>query len=352
MTVRAIGRPDATLSIDTRGIDAPKEFTRDVVLESPGYVAAQITDDKGHAIPAKASFFGRGGTADPFFGPDTGEVAVHNVYYTHNGRFRQEIDPGRYEAVVSYGPEYDAVFTEIEVERGKETPLSARLARSVDMRGWVSTDYHSHSSPSGDNVSSQTGRVLNLLCEQIEFAPCTEHNRIDTYVPILKRLGVEQLMATCSGMELTGSPLPVNHQNAFPLVRKPHTQDGGAPEPHLNPEVQIERLALWDGKSDKLVQSNHPNLPQMLGDRDLNGKADDGFRKMFGFMDVVEIHPPEGIFQVPTQLDTGKGPAQSNLSLDANAQHGVPHPRRGEYRCSLQLSRVGWIEKLRPFVDR
>jgi hypothetical protein len=90
--------------------------------------------------------------------------------------------------------------------------------------------------------------------------------------------------------------LPVNHQNAFPLKFKPRTQDGGAPQVDSNPVVQVERLALWDDNSDKLVQGNHPNLFQILGDRDLDGKPDGGFEKMIGFMDVIEVHPPEWIF--------------------------------------------------------
>jgi hypothetical protein len=134
----------------------------------------------------------------------------------------------------------------------------------------------------------------------VEFAPCTEHNRIDTYVPHLKRLGVEKLMATCTGMELTGSPLPINHQNAFPLRHHPHTQDGGGPVTSTDPVAQVERLAFWDNKSDKLVQMNHPNLPQILGDRDQDGKPDAGFERMFGFVDVIEIHPPQDIFTPPT----------------------------------------------------
>ena len=88
--------------------------------------------------------------------------------------------PGSYDVIVSYGPEYDAVFTRIDVARGKETPLEAKLVRSVKTDGWISADFHSHSSPSGDNTSSQLGRVLNLLCEHVEFAPCTEHNRLST----------------------------------------------------------------------------------------------------------------------------------------------------------------------------
>jgi hypothetical protein len=99
------------------------------------------------------------------------------------------------------------------------TIIDARLVRTVKTDGWISTDSHSHSSPSGNNTSSQLGRVLNLLCEHIEFAACTEHNRLSTYDPHLRRLGAEKQMATCVGVELTGRPLPLNHQNAFPLLR-------------------------------------------------------------------------------------------------------------------------------------
>ena len=129
-------------------------------------------------------FIGRDDTKNPDFGPDSGEHAIKNVYYSHDGRFRRELAPGSYDVIVSYGPEYDAVFTRVDVGRGKDAPLEAKLVRSVRTDGWISADFHSHSSPSGDNTSSQLGRVLNLLCEQIEFAPCTEHNRLSTMIPI------------------------------------------------------------------------------------------------------------------------------------------------------------------------
>ncbi len=56
---------------------------------------------------------------------------------------------------------------------------------------------------------------------------------------------------------------------------------------------------MWDDASDKLVQINHPNIVQMVGDRDLNGSPDGGFEKMFGFMDVIEVHPLDTIFETP-----------------------------------------------------
>jgi hypothetical protein len=275
-------------------------------LPAPGVVVAAITDARGGPTPCKVQFTGRDGTPTPDFGPDSGEVAVKNLYYSHDGTFRRELAPGSYDVIVSHGPEYDAVFMRIDVARGQETRLEARLTRSVRTDGWISADFHSHSSPSGDNTSSQFGRVLNLLCEHVEFAPCTEHNRIATYDFHLKRLGAERLMGTCAGIELTGSLLPLNHQNAFPLVLRPGAQDGGAPTADDDPEVQIERLALWDGASEKLVKVNHPDIGWMFFDRNGDGEPDSGFAGMVGRMDVIEVHPPAQIFDGPTREYNGR----------------------------------------------
>jgi hypothetical protein len=273
------------------------EVRHTVRLDAPARVVAEISDPKGGPIPCKVQFIGLGDTKSPFFFPDTGEHAVHNLYYSHNGRFAQPIAPGKYRVLVSYGPEYDVEKLEIEAKPGQDVPLKATLRRVVQSPGWVSTDYHSHSTPSGDNVSSQRGRVLNLLCEHIEFAPCTEHNRLDTYTPHLRALGVEHLMGTCTGIELTGQPGTINHQNAFPLVLKPRTQDGGGPLTDTDPAEQIKRLALWDDKSDKLVQTNHPDMGEMFFDRDGDGKPDGGFVGMFAYQDVIEVHPHERILE-------------------------------------------------------
>ena len=178
----------------------------DIRLPACGYVTAKITGEDGQPIPCKVAFHGVEGTESPFFGPDTLAFAIHNLRYTADGAFRQEIAPGDYEVIISRGPEYDAVFQKITVERGRETLVTAKLKRVVDTKGWVSSDFHSHSSPSGDNTSSQLGRVLNLLCEHIEFAPCTEHNRIDSYAPHLARLKAAHHMATCTGMEFDRQP--------------------------------------------------------------------------------------------------------------------------------------------------
>ena len=182
----------------------------------PGTVAAAITDANGKPIPCKVEFTSLDDQAKLNFGPETAEFGVGNLAYSANGKFHQIIPPGKYTVTISHGPEFDMVKTDITVPAGETIPLTAKLIRSVDTTGWISSDFHSHSSPSGDNTSSQLGRVLNLVAEQIEFAPCTEHNRISTYQPHIDKLGIAALMATVSGMELTSEPLPLNHENAFP----------------------------------------------------------------------------------------------------------------------------------------
>lgn len=295
-TGRGRGTVSDTLTLEVSGSDKPTVLR--LKLPEPGYIVGTIRDGDGKLIPAKVQFRAKSGD-DPDFGADTESFGVRNLRYTANGQVTAEVNPGEYELTTSRGTEYDADFRTVTVQRGETTEFEATLVRSVDTAGWVSSDFHSHSSPSGDNTSDQLGRVLNLLSEHIEFAPCTEHNRIDSYAPHLQTLHAESFMATCAGIELTGSPLPVNHQNAFPLHHHPHTQDGGGPTTHSNPVAQIERLAMWDDGSDKLVQENHPNLEQIWADQDLDGQQDNGFEKMFGFMDVLEVHPPADIFAAP-----------------------------------------------------
>lgn len=279
----------------TIGNEADAEVV--VKLDEAGYAEAAITDGGGQPIPAKVQITGVDGAPTPDFGPDSAVHGVRNLQYTPNGRFRCKLAPGRYKWIASYGPEHDAAYGEITVEAGETARIAAALERTVDTAGWLSSELHSHSSPSGDNTASQAGRVLNLLAEHLEFCPCTEHQRIDVYDEHLATFDAQHRMLTCPGMELTGQPLPLNHQNAFPLVHRPHEQDGGGPQTDPNPVTQIKRLAEWDGNSEKLVQTNHPNTAQMVGDRDLNGEPDEGFEAMYGYMDVMEVHPPELIFE-------------------------------------------------------
>jgi hypothetical protein len=308
LTVKAIGQGSLGREIDLTGLKPGGVLNTEYELEKPTFVDAVITDDKGRPIPCKVAFKGTGKTSSPNWGPPSAPQAVVNLFYSENGRFTVPINPGTYEAIISYGPEHDVVRVPVEVAPASKTPLRARLRRAFETPGWASSDFHSHSSPSGDNTGDQRGRVLNLLCEQIDFAPCTEHNRLDSYMPHLKALGVEGLMGTCTGIELTGSPLPLNHQNSFPLTFRPRTQDGGGPVTDIDPQVQIRRLAGWDDDAEKLVQQNHPDIGWLFFDKDGDGKPDDGYKGGFAYMHVIEVHPISEILAMePGSVRPGPG---------------------------------------------
>lgn len=286
-----------------------------VQLSAPGLVQANVTDGEGRPIACKVEFIGRDGADNPDFGHDSEAYAVKNLRYTPDGTFLQKINPGSYDVIVSHGIEYDAYFGQLTIEPGKTATLEVRLPRTVDTAGWISSDFHSHASPSGDNTASQLGRVLNLLAEHIEYAPCTEHNRIDTYLPHFETLKVNGRMATASGMELTGSPLPLNHQNAFPLVMKKGAQDNGGPQTDNDPVAQISRLALWDARSEKLVQQNHPDLGWLYDDADGNFTPDAGFRGTIEFQDVVEIHMTHRLLKMEPFIDEN-GTVYNNVAFN------------------------------------
>jgi len=296
LSVRAIGRQTVTQKIQ---IDAAATAGKSLTIDLPAAarVKAAITDDAGAPIPCKVQFKGMNETKNPNWGPKTAVHVVENLYYSHNGAFDIEIDPGEYQAIVSYGPVYDVQRVMLKVGAGESVALNVRLKKSVQTDGWFSADFHSHSSPSGDNTSDQRGRVLNLLCEHIDFAPCTEHAHVDTYVPHLDALGVRNLMGTCSGMELTGSPLPLAHLNAFPLKLTPRTQNNGGPASGP-PEEQIKRLAEWDEKSEKLVQQNHPDIGWLFFDKNGDYKPDEGHKEGFKYMNVMEVHPIDKVLSM------------------------------------------------------
>ncbi len=292
--------------------DDPHHIDIKIDQYRPGKLNVIVKDGEGSLLPSKIEIVGVNNAKTPDFGPESGEFAVKNLRYTPNGSIEQPLEPGEYLLRVSRGPEYSAVEITTTIKPGKTTQHAVTLHRVIDTNGWVSTDFHSHSTPSGDNTSSQLGRVLNLVCQHIEFAPCTEHNRINSYQPHFDSLDVNAWISSVSGMELTGSPLPLNHQNVFPLHHHPHRQDGGGPVTDTDVETQIRRVSAWDNGSDKLVQQDHPDIGWLFYDKNGDGKHDAGHADGVAFIDVMEIHPIQRVLQTATLDDMTKEAAKTN----------------------------------------
>ncbi|HYE18350.1 MAG TPA: CehA/McbA family metallohydrolase [Tepidisphaeraceae bacterium] len=295
--------------VETRHVVAEDDFFLDrqpvqIDVGPASAVAFDVVDGAGAPSPAKVQFIGTGTTPTPDLGPDQRADGCRNLWFSVAGKFEVPLPPGDYYVVISRGPEYDAAWRTLKLAPGKTATIRARLPRVVDSAGWVSADFHNHTTLSGDNSTQVEGRLAALIAEGVEFAPATEHQRITSYKPYLKAMNAEQFMGTSDGIELTGTPLPLAHANAFPLKEVPRTQFGGGPKIDKDPRTQMRRLRVHDDNAEKLVQQNHPDIGWLVYDKDGDGKHDSGYMTL-EYTDVIEVWAPSILKFKPTRKIKG-----------------------------------------------
>lgn len=259
---------------------------RAVPLPEQSRVDFQITDEEGKDTPCKIQFHARKGTAAVNLGPTDRAHGCVDQWHSATGSFAVPLPPGEYRIVVTRGPEFDSLTEDIILPPGESVTVSGKLIRSVKTPGWVSTDFHNHSTPSGDNTCGTKDRLINLAAEQIEFAPTTEHNRLYDWEPLIRELGLEGVLATVPGMELTGRGA---HFNSFPLTPDPRKQDGGAPVWQSDPRLNAIVLRGFQGEEpDRWVHVNHPDMSENFIDRNRDGRPDGGYAFFGKLIDGLE----------------------------------------------------------------
>lgn len=262
----------------------------DVSIEATMALAAavnfDIRDDTGKTIPCKVQFRGLEGTPSPNLGPHNRAHGCVDQYHSEKGQFRVALPPGQYEVTVTRGIEYSHLRRTIELKPEETISFAGTLKRLVDTTGWVSADYHNHSTPSGDNTCGTDDRIINLAAEHIEFAPTTEHNRLYDWRPHIEKLGLSEEMQTVPGIELTGSG---PHLNSFPFIPELFTQDNGAPVWNPDPRTSAITLRDWQGaEPDRWIQINHPDMVHNFIDRNGDGQVDGGFLGLAQLIDGIE----------------------------------------------------------------
>ncbi len=300
----------------------------DLLVSEASAVNVAIRDANGNPSPGKVQFIGVDGTETPNFGTDYRVHGGNHQYQTHDGRVTQQVPPGSYLLRVTHGPEYDLVERRVDVEDGETVAVEAMLNRTVDTGGWISTDYHAHSTPSGDNYCNTRDRIINFAAEHIEFAPTTEHQRLYDWTPQIEQLGLADRIKTVPGIELTGSG---QHFNSFPIEPDPMAQNGGAPLWHFDPRINAitlrnwgtptldsgsridpavnarNRTRLFGGGPDRWVQANHPDVGSVFFDRNRDGIADGGFTGFEELIDAAEVWSAE-ILNLNPRYGTREGP--------------------------------------------
>ncbi len=312
--VTDLGRPTAKRVIKSASQEATLP---DLKLAAASRIRFDISDEAGQSIPCKAHFQPLDAGAAPLnLGPKWRARGCVDQYHSEKGQFTQALPPGKYRVIVVRGPEYSHLAQEITLASGQEHVLKGVLKRLVDTRGWISSDFHNHSTPSGDNVCDTDGRLINLAAEHIEFAPTTEHNRFYDWEPMIEQLGLAPFMKTVKGVELTGSR---QHFNAFPFEPDPLLQDGGAPVWNDDPRITALTLRRWQGeRPDRYIQFNHPDLSNMFVDRDGDGVRDGGFVGVGAMIDASESQNGPGtdiLAEAPYRVSRSAGSLAAKASL-------------------------------------
>ncbi len=277
------GRESSTRKVT---VQAGQTQSLDAAMPVVSAIDFDIRDEAGRSLPCKAQFYALDGAEAVNLGPENRAHGCVDQWHSETGKFRVPLPPGRYRVIVTRGIEYAHSAREITLAATQAAPFAATLKRLVDTTGWVSADYHNHSTPSGDNTCGTDDRLANLAAEHIEFAPTTEHNRLYDWQPHIQRLGLTPFLQSVPGMELTGSGA---HFNSFPFAPEPRTQDGGAPVWNKDPRITAITLRDWQGaEPDRWVQINHPDMLDNFTDRDGDGRLDGGFQGLATLIDGIE----------------------------------------------------------------
>jgi hypothetical protein len=306
LTVTDLGRPEAKISTMN-----PK-----AVLKAASGIRFSVTDEDGKPLPCKAHFAPLNEKTPKLeLGPKWRAHGCVDQYHSENGHFTQQLPTGKYHVVVVRGPEYSHLAKDITIDAGKIVDFKGTLKRLVDSKGWISADFHNHSTPSGDNVCDTDGRLINIAAEHLEFTPTTEHNRLYDWEPTIKALGLENHIKTVKGMELTGSR---QHFNAFPFEPEPLKQDGGAPVWNDDPRITALTLRRWQGeRPERWIQFNHPDLSNMFIDRNGDGVQDGGFVGVGDMIDGSESENGPGtniLAEAPFSVSRAAGSLAAKVS--------------------------------------
>lgn len=297
-----------------------------------GVMFLRYTDEGGASLPVHVVLRGLNGTPDPLPSAPEGSFAGGRSLYLLRGEATIWLAPGQYQVTASHGPAYTLAQTTLEVGARTQATASGTLRRVVETNGWISGDFHLHAAPSPDAPVPLEARVASLLCEGVDFAVATDHNRITDYTPYIQSSGVDAGLGTMPGVEVTSAPPPSwGHFNAFPLVISAQK----APEDDAPPYFDIapaDMLSATRARGARVIQVNHGRMQPSIGYFDLvhldprTGSADPNFSANF---DAVEAY--NGIY-----IETPDKVREGVLDLVALARRGL-HPTATGNSDSHQL---------------
>jgi hypothetical protein len=246
-------------------ISAPVRFTPgtawDLKLDvSPGgELAVKVIDaDTRQPLLARLIVKGIDGTIDPSFGPDYRSSGAGPLMDLVSGAVTTPLPAGRYRIAATKGIEYSIDADTVEIASGHTREVDLELRRVVATPNAVGCDLHVHARPSFDSPVTPEDRVISLVSAGVDFAVPTEHNLVGDYGPALDVLKLHKQLAFVHGVEVTTYNPRFGHFGVFPYP------PGGVP-PYRGTNAAALFVAAHRGDPNRVVQVNHPRLPQAIG---------------------------------------------------------------------------------------
>lgn len=285
----APGRNSVSSSDGSRKIEPGGTESLNFNMGAEGTIAWRVQGHDGRAPPVKVAVLGLEGTLTPRFGPAFRADGAEHYVLSARGVGEIKVSPGRYEVVVSRGPEFELLRQEVSLKAGERVDVKGTLVRSVKTPGYISTDLHQHGAPSFDSGVSLPDRALSNAAEGVEVLIATDHNTLTDYRPIIASEGLGRAVYSVIGTEATTHS--VGHFNALPLVVQTGKARGGMVDVEgWSPRKIFDYMrGLAAPGVNPFIQVNHPRA----------GKT--------GYFDMMKLDPDTGLSKDPRYIEDYDG---------------------------------------------
>jgi len=174
-----------------------------------------------------------------------------HTIYSRTGKGTFELPAGEYEIWFGKGMEYSVDVQKVVFDQGQKATLKANLKRELNPQGFIGGDMHLHTYTfSGHGDATVEERLISCVAEGLEWAVATDHNAILDYEPYMKKLELEEYMATAVGNEVSTK---IGHFNTYPLDAK---------IPKVNAKItdgkELYQTIRKEGLPNTIIQINHP----------------------------------------------------------------------------------------------
>lgn len=232
------------------------------ILNDPphGTVTVKIQNSDGGYVPGRVTFIGLDPTKSPYFEPEnpmeTGKrwETFKNSCFPEEKGLEVRLPVGNYLVYASRGPEYTMATEIVEVFQDETEDLIFRIDKVVHTEHLISVDPHMHTIYS-DGTVNIAERIRSVVAEGVDVAVATDHNYINDYQPMLRKLGLNTYLATLVGNEVTTGG--VIHYNTYPLLWRAEEQNNGAIYPHRKTATPLFQDSRKNDP-EALLQVNHP----------------------------------------------------------------------------------------------